>query len=183
MFALEQSKTRYWSDYWVYATIVGVLTFLLCAIAPRAEWPAITELSAAGLLTWSLIEYVMHRFVLHCVEPFKTWHARHHDRPTALISAPTALSATLITLLVFVPARVASSVWHALSLTLGVTVGYLTYSLCHHATHHWRARGMWLQERKRWHAFHHARGGGRCYGVTSNIWDRVFGTGPGRAQP
>lgn len=135
-------------------------------------------LAFTGLVMWSFIEYVMHRFVLHGIEPFKTWHAMHHERPTALISAPTVLTAALIGALVFVPALVLGSTCDAVAWTLGVSIGYLAYSLCHHATHHWRANGRWLKERKRWHAIHHVRGQGACYGVTSDFWDLVFGTAP-----
>jgi cyclopropane-fatty-acyl-phospholipid synthase len=178
MFSLEHSKASYWIDYLAYALAVAGLGASLCAITPAGGWLAVTEVIVAGLFGWSLVEYLMHRFVLHAVEPFKSWHTMHHGRPAALISAPTLLSATLLTLLVFVPALIASSLRYALSLTLGVTVGYLAYSICHHATHHWRIGGSWMKERKRWHAIHHVRGGGECYGVTSGLWDHVFRTGP-----
>jgi sterol desaturase/sphingolipid hydroxylase (fatty acid hydroxylase superfamily) len=178
MFALEHSKAAYWADFLVYAAVIGGLASCISAFAPRTHWAAMLALAAAGLAAWSLVEYAMHRFVLHRMEPFKTWHAKHHERPTALISAPTALSATLITLLVFVPALIASTLWPAVALTLGVTAGYLAYALCHHATHHWRANGTWLKGRKRWHAIHHRRAGTACYGVTSTLWDRVFRTVP-----
>jgi sterol desaturase/sphingolipid hydroxylase (fatty acid hydroxylase superfamily) len=178
MFALEHSKAVYWTDFLVYAAVIGGLTFCISMRAPRADWTLLFALAAAGWAAWSLVEYAMHRFVLHGMQPFKTWHAKHHERPTALISAPTALSATLITSLVFIPALMASTFWPAVSLTLGVTTGYLAYALCHHATHHWRANGHWLKERKRWHAIHHRRAGGECYGVTSTLWDQVFRTGP-----
>ena len=178
MFALEHSKAAYWADFLVYAVVIGGLVLCICVLAARAHRPTMLALAAAGLATWSLVEYAMHRFVLHGMEPFKTWHAKHHERPCALISAPTMLSATLITLLVFIPALIASSVWSAISLTLGVTTGYLAYALCHHATHHWRANRNWLKERKRWHAIHHRRGGAECFGVTSTLWDRAFRTGP-----
>jgi sterol desaturase/sphingolipid hydroxylase (fatty acid hydroxylase superfamily) len=180
MFALEHTKATYWGDYVMYAVAIAGLSFCLYALAPRTGWMAMIALAFAGLGSWSLVEYAMHRFVLHGIEPFRTWHAKHHERPTALISAPTALSGTLIALLVFAPALIASSLWVAVSLTLGVTIGYLTYALCHHATHHWRARGRWLKERKRWHAIHHRNAHGACYGVTFTFWDRVFGTGPNR---
>jgi sterol desaturase/sphingolipid hydroxylase (fatty acid hydroxylase superfamily) len=178
IFTLEHSKAAYWADFVVYAAVIGGLTSSTCAPAARGHWPMMLALAAAGLAAWTLVEYALHRFVLHGLEPFKTWHGQHHERPTALISAPTALSATLITLLVFVPALIASSVWPAVSLTLGVTTGYLAYGVCHHATHHQRARGPWLKERKRWHAIHHRRAGRQCYGVTTTFWDRVFRTGP-----
>ncbi|GAB1426064.1 hypothetical protein MASR2M16_32980 [Thauera terpenica] len=38
----------------------------------------------AGLVGWTLIEYLLHRFMLHRVEPFRAWHVEHHrhaDRP------------------------------------------------------------------------------------------------------
>jgi hypothetical protein len=88
MFALEHSKAAYWSDFLIYAAVVGGLTFCISVLAPRADRAAMVALAATGLATWSLVEYAMHRFVLHGIEPFKTWHAKHHERPTALISRP-----------------------------------------------------------------------------------------------
>jgi cyclopropane-fatty-acyl-phospholipid synthase len=65
---------------------------------------------------------------------------------------------------------------------LGVLVGYLGYSLTHHATHHWPARNAWTRRRKRWHAMHHgALAQPGYYGVTSGFWDALFGTRPARA--
>lgn len=180
MFALEHTRRAYWADFGIYGAAVGALGVALPLLAPRAQWAAMAALAATGLAAWSLIEYLMHRFILHGLEPFRTWHAMHHARPTALMSAPTALSASLISGLVFVPALLASTAWLAAALTLGVVAGYLAYALCHHGTHHWRPRTRWLSERKRWHAIHHRAGRGQCYGVTSTLWDRVFRTTPDR---
>lgn len=178
MFALEHSKAAYWVDYLLYATAIAGLTACVLLFAPPGRWIEILALMFAGLAVWPLIEYAMHRFVLHGVEPFKSWHAVHHGRPSALVSTPTILSSTLIALLVFVPVLLVGTLWSALAITLGLTAGYLTYAVCHHAAHHWRPRGRWMLERKRWHALHHARGGAACYGVTSTLWDRVLRTGP-----
>jgi len=134
--------------------------------------------TVVGWADCSLTASLLPPFVLHGVEQFKTWHASHHERPVALISAPTAMSAALITVLVFGPGLMAGTFRSAVALTLGVTIGYFIYALCHHASHHWRAHGRWLKERKRWHAIHHRSGGGECYGVTFMLWDRVFGTAP-----
>ena len=49
----------------------------------------------AGAATWTFLEYVLHRFVLHGVAPFSDWHRQHHLRPLALICSPTVLSAAL----------------------------------------------------------------------------------------
>ena len=182
MFSLEYSKATYWADFAFYALAVIALAAGLAALAPRTDRVVILALAAFGWAAWSLIEYTIHRFVLHGIQPFKAWHARHHEHPTALIGSPTVVSAALILALVFLPALGAATYWRALSLTLGVTAGYSVYTLTHHANHHWRAGTALLKQRKRWHSIHHHSAVGACYGVTSTIWDRVFRTAPRRAD-
>lgn len=177
LFTLEHGKLAYRADFAAYGAAVLLLAAFLLADSPHAQRLAIAALVLLGLASWTLIEYVLHRFVLHGLPPFRGWHAQHHQRPMALICTPTLVSATLIFTLVFVPALALGNAWRAAALTLGVLTGYLAYTITHHATHHWRAEGAWLRRRKRWHALHHrplAHPG--CYGVTSEVWDHVFGS-------
>jgi cyclopropane-fatty-acyl-phospholipid synthase len=177
LFTLEHSKAVYRADAVLYSLAVGVVTAVLLQAGPLAQWPMLVACVLVGLLAWSAMEYAVHRFVLHGVAPFQRWHARHHERPSALICAPTVVSAALIAGLVFLPARYSVGLWPATALTLGVLIGYLFYTVTHHALHHWRARSPWLKERKRWHALHHRRGEWpACYGVTTSFWDRMFGS-------
>jgi sterol desaturase/sphingolipid hydroxylase (fatty acid hydroxylase superfamily) len=171
---LEHSKVAYIADFAFYGTAVPTLAFILAVEAPGALRAEIVAITLLGLFAWTAIEYAIHRFVLHGLQPFKSWHAEHHRRPTALICAPTMFSATLITSLVFLPAWALGNVWGALALTLGVLGGYLAYGVTHHATHHWRADSAWLKRRKRAHALHHHADTPACYGVTSAFWDHVF---------
>jgi sterol desaturase/sphingolipid hydroxylase (fatty acid hydroxylase superfamily) len=177
LFALEHSKAAYQADFALYTTaVVALATFLLLGV-PRDEQLAIAALALAGLVSWTLIEYALHRFVLHGLQPFSRWHAEHHERPRALICSPTIMSASLILTLVFLPALLLGGLWRACAFTLGVLAGYLAYAITHHATHHWRADTAWLKDRKRWHALHHhhhERPG--HYGVSSAFWDHVFGS-------
>jgi cyclopropane-fatty-acyl-phospholipid synthase len=175
-FTLEHSRWAYRADFALYGTAVVLLAAFLLAAGPHELRLEIWALALLGLASWSAIEYALHRFVLHGLQPFQRWHAEHHERPTALICSPTLFSATLIATLVFLPALVLGNLWRACALTLGVLSGYLAYAITHHATHHWRADNAWLKQRKRWHALHHHRDGPRCYGVTSTFWDRVFGS-------
>ena len=181
LFSLEHGKAAYRADFALYgAAVLGLAAFLLAG-EPQVPRLQVVAFALLGLASWTGIEYALHRFVLHGLQPFKGWHELHHQRPMAIISAPTILSASLITALVFVPAYALSDLWHACALTLGVLAGYLAYGVTHHATHHWRAQGGWLKRRKRWHALHHhATDVPGCYGVTSEFWDHVFGT-TGRA--
>ena len=136
----------------------------------------ITWRGLVGLVSWTLVEYVLHRFVLHGVQPFKRWHGAHHERPTALICAPTILSATLIALLVFLHAMLLRDWWQACALTLGLLVGYLAYAVTHHAIRHWPANSKWLKHRKRSHGLHHHLRQPGFYGVTSGFGDEVLRT-------
>lgn len=174
--SMEHSSAAYRADFALYAAAVVVLGAILVIGGPRELRPDILALALAGLASWTLLEYVLHRFVLHGVQPFRRWHEEHHRRPRALICAPTIVSASLIATLVFLPALLLGGPWRACALTFGLSTAYLAYAVTHHGIHHWRAAGPWLRRRKRAHALHHGLGQSGCYGVTSGLWDRVFGT-------
>jgi len=178
MLSLEHGKLAYDADFIVYGIAVVFLMLLLMLAGPREQRPGMAALVLLGLAAWSLIEYLLHRFVLHGLQPFQRWHVAHHQRPKALICTPTIVSATLILGLVFLPALLVSGLWPACALTLGILCGYLAYSTAHHAVHHWHTDNTWLKQRKRYHALHHHKiDQPGYYGVTSNFWDHVFGSG------
>lgn len=175
-FALEHSRAAYRADFVLYGVaVVGLPAFLMVA-QPLRAWPELGALALLGLAGWTLIEYALHRFILHRMAPFRGWHGEHHARPTARIASPTILSAGLIFGLVFLPAIALDDVPGACALTLGVLIGYFGYAVTHHATHHWNFDNAWLKRRKRAHALHHHRAQLGHYGVTSSFWDRVFGS-------
>jgi cyclopropane-fatty-acyl-phospholipid synthase len=178
LLTLEHGPWAYRADFAFYGAAVAVLAAVLAALAPQAQGLALVAWSAAGLLVWTLVEYLLHRFVLHGLQPFRRWHAAHHDRPTALICAPTLLSAGLILVLVFLPVLWLAGAWPACASTWGLLMGYLAYAVTHHATHHWRADNAWTRRRKHWHAAHHHLATPVCFGVTSGFWDVVFGSLP-----
>ena len=183
LFSLEHSKAAYFADFALYGIAIVMLGALLLAGAPRKQALEIANFVLLGLAGWTGIEYALHRFVLHGLQPFRRWHEEHHQRPAALICTPTILSATLIAMLIFLPALVFGNLWRACALTLGVLAGYLAYAVTHHATHHWRAENAWLKRRKHWHALHHHVGQPACYGVTCAFWDHVFGSAHRGAAP
>lgn len=175
-FALEHGKAAYRADIALYGLAVVILAGALARAGPSVSRTEIAAVALAGLAAWTLVEYALHRFVLHGVDPFRRWHALHHDRPMALICTPTILSATLFLTLVFLPALLFGGRWRAGALTLGLLAGYLAYTITHHATHHWHGGNAWFRQRKRWHALHHHGEKPACFGVTSGFWDHVFGT-------
>jgi cyclopropane-fatty-acyl-phospholipid synthase len=177
LFSLERSRAAYYADFLLYGAAVMVLAAFLLMDSPHGRLPGVVVFAFLGLGGWTLIEYALHRFVLHGLQPFRRWHAEHHGRPTALICTPTILSATLIAALSFFPALEFGNLWGACALTLGLLTGYFAYGVTHHATHHWRTDNPWLKQCKTWHALHHHDvEQPRCFGVTTTFWDRVFGT-------
>jgi sterol desaturase/sphingolipid hydroxylase (fatty acid hydroxylase superfamily) len=173
---IEHSKVAYRIDFLIYGVAVVLLPVLMWLLGPETRWLEFAAYAAAGLGGWSAIEYGLHRFVLHGLQPFCLWHAEHHERPAALICTPTILSSSLIVVMVFLPAWALGDVWRASSITWGVLVGYLAYATTHHAIHHWRGKSGWMMERKRKHALHHHSAQPDHFGVTSDLWDRLMGT-------
>jgi len=182
LLSLEHSRAAYRADFVLHGTAVVMMATLLVLRGPHEHGVALAAFTLAGLAGWSALEYALHRFVLHGLQPFRRWHGEHHRRPTALIYTPTVMSAALIVALVFLPAWALSDLWRACALTLGVTAGYLAYATTHHAVHHWHTNTAWLRQRKRWHALHHRVGQSACYGVTSPFWDHVFGSAVSRRR-
>ncbi|MDE2370571.1 MAG: sterol desaturase family protein [Burkholderiales bacterium] len=173
---IERSRLGYFADFAFYSLAVVVLAGLeFGRLAEGRQWQALACVGA-GLGAWTLLEYLIHRYVLHGVRPFSRWHAMHHERPRALIATPTPVTAALFAVLVFLPAFELGSLWFSGALTLGILAGFVAYSCAHHAVHHVRGRSALLLGLKRWHALHHRPGAVECYGVTTSFWDHVFGT-------
>jgi len=184
--ALEHSPTAYRMDFALYGTLSAAMAFILMRYSPAGMGGRLVLWALAGGSIWTLLEYVLHRFVLHGLRPFSRWHAEHHSRPSALIASPSLFSAALFATLAALPGWLVLGAWPACALTFGLMTGYLAYGLTHHATHHpppWlRRRSLWLLRRRRWHAMHHgaAAAGGASkqgnFGVSTGLWDHVFGT-------
>ena len=181
LLSLEHSPTAYWADFAWHGAVALALAAAVGAGLPAAPGhaglAAALALALGGLLLWTLIEYLLHRFVLHQLPPFRGWHALHHARPRALICGPTVLSSLLIAALVAAPAWALLGAAHAQALTLGLVLGYLAYGVVHHSMHH-GGGGRWMQARRRWHALHHHAPAAAGYGVSTGLWDHVFATVP-----
>ena len=127
--SIEHSSAAYRLDYIVYGMAVFGLSTALVVGTPRNLALPVAGMAVAGVVGWSAMEYGLHRFVLHGLQPFARWHAEHHQRPTALIGTPTLVSAPLFALLVAFPAFWLWGVWMGMALTLGVLSVYLAYSV------------------------------------------------------
>ena len=174
---LQHGKMVQRACFTLYGSVLVLLAVFLMVADPHRQGLEIAALVWLGLGSWTVIEYVMHRFVLHGLQPFRRWHMAHHQQPAARIYKTATLSVALIAMLVMFPALLLADRWLSSALTLGLLTGYFGYVITHHAIHHWRNDNTWLNQRKRWHLlYHHHSDQPGCYGVTSGFWDHVFGS-------
>lgn len=165
LISIEHSRNAHRADILFYGVAVLGIGSWLGLRAPQDMRLEVVTLAGVGLLGWSAIEYALHRFVLHRLQPFKRWHLEHHRRPLAWIGAPTWLSALLFGGLVGLPAVLGLGRWMGSALALGVLAGYLAHTFTHHALHHGKLDSEWLQRRKYAHARHHHLPQPCCFGV------------------
>ena len=58
----------------------------------------------------------------------------------------------------------------------GAYAGYLGYDMVHYYLHHGEIRNKHLREMKKWHVKHHYVDPNRMFGITSKVFDWIFGT-------
>jgi sterol desaturase/sphingolipid hydroxylase (fatty acid hydroxylase superfamily) len=177
-FSMQLSKASYYSDYVAYPIVIAGLATV--GLAGESRGAVIEWLAAlgCGLVLWTLMEYVVHRVALHRVPVFVPMHGLHHSAPLAYVGTPTWLSVSLLGAGLFAPAWFVCGLSIATGITVGVMAGYVYYGAVHHLIHHRRSldpAGR-LHGLRAAHLRHHYSPQQGNFGVTTGIWDRVFGT-------
>ena len=140
-----------------------------------------------GALTWSLLEYCIHRWAGHDRRyrgnVFAKEHTRHHSQGDYFAPAWKKLAAFVLALgLVAPPATLIAGTGPGIAYALGLAGFYLFYELLHRLEHVFEGIGPYGRWARRHHFHHHFVNPKMNHGVTSPIWDFVFGTyeAPGR---
>lgn len=180
------SKTAWWVVPTVWLPPVAYGTFLgLTHIHPL---PQATFYWALGLFLWSLVEYVLHRFLFHIEAAlpdrplFLTLHfllhGVHHYLPMDKyrLVMPPALFLLLATPFYKLAHAVFYWDWYvAVMVYSGGIFGYICYDLTHYFLHHKQLPAYW-RSLKKYHLQHHFADFENGFGVTSRFWDWVFNT-------
>jgi sterol desaturase/sphingolipid hydroxylase (fatty acid hydroxylase superfamily) len=144
----------------------------------------------SGVLLWTLAEYLIHRFIFHMgggapwQERMKfVAHGVHHDYPndSRRLVMPPAVSIPLA----IVSYSLFYFVWgpgYVFPFYAGFVFGYLVYDMLHFAFHHIPMTGRIPKYLRAYHLRHHFKDDGTAYGVSSPLWDYVFGTVPDRTK-
>ncbi len=133
-----------------------------------------------GAFAWTLAEYLLHRFDGHGMRgktPFSRNHLRHHADPTWFAEPwKKAILAAGILGPLFGGLTLALGLAVALPFTGAFTATWLAYEWIHRRIHTHPPRGPYGRWARRHHLLHHHRSPKRNHGVTSPLWDLVFGT-------
>jgi sterol desaturase/sphingolipid hydroxylase (fatty acid hydroxylase superfamily) len=175
---MQLSKFSYYSDFVVYPVVV---ISLAGANFSHITWPAAREWLAAclaGLMLWTFLEYVLHRIALHRMPVFSPMHSLHHGAPLDLIGTPSWVSVTVWVCVILLPLWWLAGFNVANGITVGVMVGYWWYGYVHHVIHHHTRKptSAYFSDLRAWHMRHHHSPKRGNFGVTTHVWDHVFGT-------
>jgi 4-hydroxysphinganine ceramide fatty acyl 2-hydroxylase len=141
----------------------------------------------AGFVLWTLMEYVLHRFLFHMEPPGSSkfliglhfvLHGQHHKvpfHPGRLVFPPLATTAFLLPYYSLLSAALPVPV--AYTVMAGTILGYTCYDLTHYYLHYGSPPpGSYLQDLKTYHVRHHYEIQDKGFGISSKLWDVVFGT-------
>ncbi|BCD85793.1 fatty acid hydroxylase [Pseudomonas solani] len=155
------SSLAYYLDFFTAPLFILIALF----VGPILPWQLL-----AGLLLWSLIEYGVHRFLFHSL--YRREHWTHHLDVLAFIGISSWKTSAVYALLLPLCAYLGLA-----SLFAGLVAGYFLYISLHYVMHrpgHWFYRfipGLVFN-----HDLHHQKGVEKNFGVSSPLWDHVFGT-------
>ena len=136
-----------------------------------------------AMFFWTFTEYILHRFAFHHHATSDmgnrisyVMHGNHHEYPRDkerlfMPPVPSLILASLFFLLFY-----AVMGKYAFPFFPGFMFGYLLYGTMHYAIHAWNPPFRWMKPLWRNHHLHHYKDEGKGYGVSTTIWDRVFGT-------
>jgi sterol desaturase/sphingolipid hydroxylase (fatty acid hydroxylase superfamily) len=181
---MTRNNGKKFTPFYFY-TLVSLGLGVAATISEMRSLRSILFLCLTGVLTWGLIEYWLHRVVFHFDAQSEkgrkfvyAMHLSHHANPKTLddlfaglrLSLPIAVSYCLL-------AWVLSGSWQVMAyLFIGLTAGYFIYEFLHYQAHHGAPRARLFRYLKKYHLLHHHQNSDLRFGVTSPLFDYLFGT-------
>ena len=187
----------------LYVPLITALVWY--SLASGASARTVTGRFLLGVLLWTLVEYVIHRFVFHpspeieddtrrvlrdlpagapAMAALPTWrhrfyflvHGVHHDFPNDTRRLVMPPSVSIPLAVVFW--LTFSLVFHAglPAVFAGFVLGYLCYDTIHYLTHYGVRRTAIGRFLRRRHFRHHYFDPSKDFGVSSPLWDFLLGT-------
>ena len=134
-----------------------------------------TVIFASGMFAWTLLEYVIHGVLGHAHRTFVSGlHEVHHRDPRAVF----ALGSWVPVMLVIGGAWWIFGAVPGVIFLGGVAAGFAGYEFVHYRIHFSRPVCALEGRLRARHLAHHFKEPDAIFGVTTRLWDVVFGTEP-----
>lgn len=169
----------------IWGMYLIILTFIIYKGSTEFGLNAKTIIlvSLAGIFSWSLFEYIAHRYIFHMKvnnpalqKIAYILHGNHHHYPRdrqRLFMPPVPsliLSAIIFGLFYLIAGK------YAFAFFPGFMLGYLLYASLHYAIHAFAPPFKFMKPLWRNHHLHHYKDEDLGFGVSNTFWDRIFGT-------
>ena len=144
-------------------------------------------LFVGGLLTFTLVEYLIHRYTFHMEVSSKkkerlqyVLHGAHHNFPKdkSRLAMPPIVSILLATVFFLFYRLLLGE--YGIPFTGGFVAGYATYLCVHYSVHAFPPPKNFMKILWIHHALHHYQQPDAAYGVSSPLWDVLFRTMPAK---
>ena len=134
----------------------------------------------AGVIAWSLCEYILHRFVGHhkkIIHGFTKEHRSHHIDGEYFMPILQKIRTSCS---VLIPLCIISIIALGQPVGIGFSSGfaffYFVYEYMHKRAHTHPPRNAYERWIYKHHFYHHFGAPSKNFGFTSSVWDVVFGT-------
>ena len=169
----------------IWGIYIPIIIYMLFRSYTKLDFTIayIALIFVAGMLFWTLFEYIMHRFIFHFIAEspraqrfIYVLHGNHHEYPRDkerlfMPPVPSLIIASVLFALQYLVIGGAAFMFFP-----GFIFGYLMYGSMHYAIHAWNPPFKWMKPLWRNHHLHHYKEQEKGFGVSTTIWDRVFGT-------
>jgi len=172
---MTASKWNYYLSLLV--DFITAFVFLSLSIHYTKDIWASASLFIVGIIFFTFLEYAVHAWLFHENHPLRIFiegHAHHHQNPFSYDAMPFFMSALIATIFVWI-LHFIMPLNDAYALIGGLTLGYFNYGIVHHIMHRVEFKNGYLRYMQEFHFVHHKKPK-LNHGITTDIWDRIFGT-------
>ena len=181
------TKTHPLVIWGMYLPIIGFMLFYSNANLDLSIF-SVCLTFLGGVFFWSFFEYLIHRFAFHFAAESERAtkivyliHGNHHEYPRDkqrlfMPPVPSLLMAAVIFSSMYFIAGIFGITAYVFAFFPGFLLGYLIYGSMHYAIHAWNPPFKWMKPLWRNHHLHHYKEQEKGFGVSSTLWDHVFGT-------
>jgi len=135
-------------------------------------------LFASGWVSWTFLEYILHRFHMHKKNAHSSLaetHQHHHTHPTEIVVTNAQRTGMVFFLLTVCAIAVYFN--NYFTCAAGFCFGMVGYFMMHKILHQKIAQRLFKRLVK-YHIYHHCKYPNTCFGISVPWWDDLFGSVP-----